>query len=253
MAVCILGAAPAAHAESCAPQAGAATLLPALDARAAAVSRLGPGTGTDVRLIPRPCGGFDTRADEGAAAEDMAWARAVTDADRLAIALGAVNLDVPLSVHNFPGQVGITPDGALPVAGADPGAVLARFLRARVRESNTVPLDTVSLMSNAPEDWPELVSHLRVETESDFILQVGGSRAIPAGDIVADTASVTVHTLHPGLRGDITFASNGAPRITLTSDQKVSRGTYFVYFYRGDSKFEPVARLDVTVIEPKPN
>ncbi len=240
------------HAGECSAPANAASVLNAIALRSDAVSRLQPGTGVGVQLAPGPCGGLVVRGADGAGGADLTWARHIVDANRLSEALGATPLEASLTVHNFPGQVGAVLADGSSVAGPDPNAVLATFFKRRLKESSTLSFETLDQIIEAPDAWAELVDHLRAETVDTVEIIVGSQRAIalPEGAIThVDTLQIVGGS--SGVDGVLVKQEDGSFQMKLQTSETVSPGTHHVYFYSGDSRFEPVASMQVNVIEPK--
>lgn len=240
-----------AGAEPCSPQGPLSPTLHAVSLRSESVAGLLPGTGTEVQLAPGPCGGLNVRAPDGATAADLTWARHVADANRLAEAFGAAPLEVSLITQNFADQVGVLSEHASVLAGPSPDMVLGRFFMSRLKDSSTLLLDVLDVLDDAPDSWSELVTHLRAETDTPILIAPGSQREVALPDGLIAQPGLSLVTDSSGIEGIVVDRSDGSTEITIAVTETVAPGAHRVYFYSGDSRFEPVGVLDVKVIEPK--
>lgn len=235
---------------------GASALADTLDARLLAAEtrvaaiRSGPGGGgAEVYLFGTEP--VTLKPAEGVIDADIAWANHVRQAYELALAFGASPLEQPLVTQSFDGLRSIALEGALPVAGRDPGGVLARFFKALIRQSEAVSLDLFIAVIDAPDDWAAVLGVIRDATVSTPAVVAGTERQLSLPVVLESSVVLAAaHSPTPGISIDSLSFSGGQVSMRITADSAVPKGLHPVYFYTQDSKFEPAARVNLRVEPP---
>lgn len=234
--------------------ANATTLESRLDAAETRVSsvRSGPGgAGVEVHLAgTQP---VTLQAADGAMGPDIQWAKHVSDAYELAIALGCKPLDQTLVTRSLGHSRSISLEGSLPITGSEPGQVLAQFFKALLRDAEGVPLDLYVAVNEAPPEWSAVLEAIRKTSVSTPSLMAGMQSQLSLPGVIKPGEELTkAHSPTPGISVDFVSFSGDTVDVIITADVAVPKGLHPVYFYGKDSRFEPAARIDLR-IEPPPN
>jgi len=225
--------------------------LSAAETRVSSVQFGAGGTGVEVRLAgTQP---VILEAADDAMAADIQWAKHVSDAHELAIALGSNPIEHTVVTRSLGQSRSISLEGAIPITGSEPGEVLAKFLKGLVRDAEDVSLDLYVAVTEAPLEWPAVLAAIRQVSVSTPSLVAGTkSQFSLPGVMKFGDEFAKAHSPTPGISVDFVSFSGNSVDVIITADAAVPKGLHPVYFYRKDSRFEPAARIDLR-IEPPPN
>lgn len=223
--------------------------LVAAETRIASLGRSPGGNGAEILLVgSRP---IMRRASEGAAEADMAWANHVMQAYALALAVGVSPLEQVLITQSLGQTRSVSVEGGLPISESAATVVLAKFFKALIRDSGDVPLDIYAGVLGAPDDWAAVLSAIREASVSTPSL-IAGTTAVLSSELTirAGALLASAHSPTPGISIDSVSLSGGQVSMAITAHAAVPKGLHPVYFYTDDSKFEPVASLNLRIDPP---